>query len=146
MELKLTKGQYETLLRLVYLGNAVANDYRTDDIDPATDEVESYIFSRAHDVGLGKYAEFDEAEGRTFPTIAAEEAWDPDLDDYRNDVFWDELEYRLADRDLAARYGEGYEKTMDGSEVERLEGEIIEKYYGEFAKNGVKNLMVVRPS
>ena len=146
MELKLTKSQYETLLRLVYLGNAVANDYRSDDIDAETDDLESLIFSKAHDAGLGKYAEFDEGEGRTYPTQAAEEAWNPDLDDYRNDVFWDELEYRLADRDLAARYGEGYDKTMDMAEIERLENEIVEKYYQEFAKNGVKNLMIVRPS
>jgi hypothetical protein len=147
MELKLTKSQYETLLRLVYLGNAVANDYRTDDdIDAETDALESLIFSKAHDAGLGKYAEFEEAEGRTFPTQAAEEAWNPDLDVYRNDVFWDELESRLADRDLAARYGEGYDKTMEMAEIERLENEIVEKYYQEFTKDGVKNLMIVRPS
>jgi hypothetical protein len=146
MELKLTKSQYETLLRLVYLGNAVANDYRTDDIDAETDALESLIFGKAHEAGLGKYAEFDEGEGRTFPTQAAEEAWNPDLDDYRNDVFWDELEYRLADRDLSERYGEGYDRTMEMAEIERLENEIVEKYYQEFAKNGVKNLMIVRPS
>ena len=146
MELKLSKRQYETLLRLVYLGNAVANDYRTDDIDAETDELESYVFGKAHDAGLGKYAEFDEAEGRTYPTQAAEEAWNPDLDDYRNDVFWDELEYRLADRDLNERYGEGYDKTMEMAEIERLENELVEKYYQEFAKNGVTNLIVVRPS
>jgi hypothetical protein len=146
MELKLTKSQYETLLRLVYLGNAVANDYRADDIDTETDALESYVFGKAREAGLGKFAEFDEAEGRTFPTQAAEEAWNPDLDDYRNDVFWDELEYRLADRDLALRYGEGYDRTMDMAEIERLEGEIVDKYYQEFAKNGVKNLMIVRPS
>jgi hypothetical protein len=146
MDLKLSKRQYETLLRLVYLGNAVANDYRTDDIDAETDELESYIFSKAHDVGLGKYADFDEAEGRSYPTQAAEEAWNPDLDDYRNDVFWDELEYRLADRDLSERYGEGYDKTMDVAEIERLENELVERYYQEFAKSGVKYLRIVRPS
>jgi len=35
---------------------------------------------------------------------------------------------------------------MEMAEIERLEGEIVERYYQEFSKNGVKNLMVVRPS
>jgi hypothetical protein len=146
MEIHFTKRQFETLMRLVYLGNWVVNGYRAEAPDEETNALENAVYSKARDFGLGRLVDFDEDLGQYFPSAAAEEEWDSALDDYRNDLFWDELEYRMADRDLAARYGEDYVTTMKPRELDRLERDIVDSYYEEFVKNGVKNLLVVRPS
>jgi hypothetical protein len=146
MEISFTKRQFEILMRLVYLGAWAVNGFRTEDADDEVNALESFIYGQARGFGLGRFVDFDEDLGQYFPAAAAEEEWDPVLDDFRNDVFWDELEYRMADRDLAARYGDDYVSTLKPRELDRLEKDIVDSYYEEFVKNGLKNLLVVRPS
>jgi len=146
MKIEFTKKQYEILLRLVYFGNWVVNGFRTDDVDEDAYGLEDYLCGKARSLGLDKYVDYDEELDEWFFTAEAEESWDPELDTYKNDVFWDELEYRLADRDLAARFGEDYFEKMKPAELDRLEQEIVNGYYDEFVKNGLKNVMLVRPN
>ena len=146
MEIKLTKRQYETLMRLVYLGNWVINGYRPEDSDEETDALEDLIYSQARNYGLGKHIFYDEELDGWYPTNETEDAWLIDLDDYKNDVFWEELEYQLADRDLVARYGEQRVDQMDPEERERLARELADAYYEEFVKNGLKNFVLIRPN
>jgi hypothetical protein len=146
MDISLTKRQFEILMKLVYLGAWVVNGYRSENPDEEINALESAVYAKAREFGLGPLVDFDEDLGQYFPTAAAEEEWDPALDDFRNDVFWDELEYRMADRDLAARYGEDYVSNLKPRELDRLERDLVDSYYEEFIKNGLKNLLVVRPS
>jgi len=53
MNFQLTKEQLAALVKLVYLGNRMANDWRTDDVIEEYDEVESLVLEAAQKHGLG---------------------------------------------------------------------------------------------
>lgn len=146
MEIKFTKDQYAQLMRLVYLGNWVVNGYHTDDIDEGSDALEDYIYSKARDLGLEKTIYYDEDQNAWYPKSSTEDEWLADLDEYKNDAFWDELEYRLADRDLVARYGENAVEGMSSEERQDTERQLVDNYYEEFQKNGLKNFVLMRPN
>jgi hypothetical protein len=146
MELKLTKAQYETLMRLVYLGNTVVNGFRDKDPVIETDHVENYIYAKAADFGLGKLTVYDEDLDAFYPTTETEDAWLADHDEYVNDLFWDELMHRLAERDLETRYGLDAVEAMSAEERGKLEQELMDKFYAEFHQNGLNNLILYRPS
>lgn len=146
MDIKLTKAQYETLLRLVYLGNWVINSFHEEDRDEDSDALENYIYAKARDFGLGDRITYDEEADRHFPKKSVEDEWLAESDDFKNDLFWDELMYRLADRDLVQRFGEANVDAMSEDDRARREDEIVDQYYKEFEKNGLDNFKLVRPS
>ena len=146
MEIKFTKDKYAKLMRLVYLGNWVVNGYHTDDIDEESDALEDYIYSKARDFGLEKTTTYEEDQNAWYPKSSIEDEWLADLDEYKNDAFWDELEYRLADRDLVARYGENAVDGMSSEERQDTERQLVDNYYEEFQKNGLKNFVLMRPN
>jgi hypothetical protein len=146
MELKLTAKQYETLMKLVYFGNWVINGYKKEDKNLEADHLENYIYAKAGDFGLGNLVYYDEDQDGYYPTEATEEAWLADYDDFVNDVYWDELMHRLAERDLETRYGKDAVDAMSAEEREKLEQELLDKYYAEFNKNGMNNFILYRPS
>ncbi|MCX6560487.1 MAG: hypothetical protein NTZ26_08220 [Candidatus Aminicenantes bacterium] len=146
MDIKLSRAQYETLMRLVYLGNWMVNGFRDKDKDSDTDALENYIYAKARDFGLGDRITYDEEADAHFPTETQESEWLADLDDGKNDLFWDELMYRLADRDLVARFGEANVDAMSAEERKRMEDELADLYYKEFEKNGLDKLQLIRPS
>lgn len=73
MKIPFTKKQYENLLKLVYLGNWVANANRTDDRIEKYEEMESYIFSFAKDFGMERWADYTSPDKTVFPTRWFEE-------------------------------------------------------------------------
>ncbi|MBM3295083.1 MAG: hypothetical protein FJY82_11265 [Candidatus Aminicenantes bacterium] len=146
MELKLTKKQYETLMKLVYLGNWVVNGYKKEDKAADTDHLENYIFAKASDFGLGNLVFYDEELDGYYPSQETEDAWLADFDEFVNDVYWDELMHRLAERDLETRYGQDAVEAMSADERAKLEQELMDKYFAEFQKNGMSNFILYRPS
>ena len=146
MELKLTKKQYETLMKLVYLGNWVVNGYKKEDKVLETDHLENYIYAKAGDFGLGDLVFYDEEFDGYYPASETEDAWMAEFDDFANDVYWDELMHRLAERDLETRYGQDAVEAMAPEERSKLEQELLDKYFAEFQKNGMNNFILYRPS
>ena len=146
MELKLTKAQYETLMKLIYLGNTVVNGFREKNPVMETDHLENYIYAKAADFGLGKMIVYDEDLDAFYPSADAEDDWLAVHDDYVNDLLWDELMHRLAERDLETRYGRDAVEAMPAEERGKLERELMDKFYAEFHQNGLNNLILYRPS
>jgi hypothetical protein len=150
MEIKLTKEQYENLIKLVYLGNWMINAIRSgaegDEQIEKYNEIEQYIFYFAKDVGLEKYIEFDKKYNKFFPTAEFEE--NPEIEQYRQDydeeIFWQELADRLGSRDFIRKYGEEAIEKMDPEERFLKEQEFIIQYEEEFEKNGIENLELLR--
>jgi hypothetical protein len=68
------------------------------------------------------------------------------LDEYDDDTFWDELAYRLAERDAVQEAG-GFERYAELSPMERVEraGRFEELYADEFYENGLEHVRIVRP-
>ena len=135
--LPLTSEQFNALMQLVYLGNFVANATRDNDaiIQPFED-IEQYIYANAEDFGGGECVDRHDAVEGVYPTREFEEMMDPFIDKYDQDIFWEELIHRLAERDLIDKFGETAVAGM--GIVERIENEreFTKKIYRCFFRSG----------
>lgn len=146
IKIELTKEQYESLIKLVYLGNWMINAIRSgapgDERVKKYDDIEQYIYFFAEEIGLEKYVEFDKESNQFFPTKEFEES--ADIEQYREEyddaTFWEELIHRLARRDFIKEYGEDVIRKMDWKERMEKEDPFIEKCEKEFEENGIENL------
>lgn len=144
MQIELTKKQYEQLLKLVYLGNWMANAHRAGSEEIKDFSIlESYIFSYAKGVGLEKYVDDEPIGGmKYFPTADFEELVDGLKDEYDEDTFWDELSDRLGERDFFRKYGEEKIKKMSRDERFYKLYECIDEYGDEFFKHGLERIEI----
>ncbi|MBU2598223.1 MAG: hypothetical protein KKC53_03465 [Actinobacteria bacterium] len=144
IEIKLTKEQYEDLVKLVYLGNWMINAIRTDDKIEKYDIIEQYIYSFAKNANLENYIIFDNELNEFYPTREFELETDVDeyREEYNNEIFWDELIYRLSVRDFIKAYGEDVIKKMSLRDQIVKKSPFIEKYEKEFEKHGIENLEI----
>ena len=68
MKIDLTEKQFRRLLDLVYVGNWVMNSTRGDDRFKDYDDVESLLFAKAREEGMGVLAE--DWQGEVVPSRA----------------------------------------------------------------------------
>ena len=133
MELHLTRKQYRRLLDMVYIGNWVLNSTRGDDRIPDYDEVESLLFSKAQEEGMGVLAEL--YNGEVIPSRAfAEGGIHEAIMDYEDNVSFDILAEDLARRDMD-------DVPIDDSNYEELASRI-DAYIAEFEEHGTDNITV----
>jgi|Deesub1362A_J573_1020465.scaffolds.fasta_scaffold00133_17 hypothetical protein len=147
IEIKLTDEQYENLIKLIYLGTWMIGGIRArDNLIEKYEDLAQCIYSNAKEDIREKYFEFDEETKRYIPKKEFEE--DPELDeiidDYNEEVFWNELIFRLAGRDLLRIYGEDAIRNMSIEERAEKEYPLLQMYEEEFIKNGIKNLEIRR--
>jgi hypothetical protein len=157
IQINLSREELRRLLHLIYIATWVIGAHKTEE-DPRAapyDELEQQLYALAARHGFAgetgdpaedliDYAEeykkyfptiyFDEGEARVF------------LDEYDDDTFWEELAYRLAERDAAQEAG-GFERYAELSPIERIErtSHFESLYAGEFYENGLANVRIVRP-
>jgi hypothetical protein len=148
MKIDFTKKQYESLLKVVYMGNEMVNSILDDSEENEFDEIEQYIFSFAKDFGLEASVEYDEKEETYYPSQQLEEdkavvEYTHRYDDY---TFWDKLIYNLARRDMVKECGEEKVAKMSNEETFVKEQSFAEKYEKEFTDYGLRNLIVKHPS
>jgi hypothetical protein len=67
---------------------------------------------------------------------------DPYVQDYDEYTFWDELAWRLADRDFEEKYDPAQTIVMTGEEIIVQKDSMVEKYYQEFDLHGLDNLIL----
>jgi hypothetical protein len=144
MNISLTKEQLASLVKLVYLGNRMANDWRTEDVIEEYDEVESLVLEAAQKHGLGDYVEFDEETGKAVPSAGLEEKMAETVDFYNDNSFWDQLIYRMADRDYVRKFGEGALDELTTERGMERERPLVEKYEKEFNENGLDRIEIRR--
>ncbi|MCP2521130.1 hypothetical protein NLD30_11895 [SCandidatus Aminicenantes bacterium Aminicenantia_JdfR_composite] len=147
IEIKLTDEQYENLIKLIYLGTWMIGGIRArDNLIEKYEDLAQCIYSNAKEDIREKYFEFDEETKRYIPKKEFEE--DPELDeiidDYNEEVFWNELIFRLAGRDLLRIYGEDAIRNMSIEERAEKEYPLLQMYEEEVIKNGIKNLEIRR--
>ena len=133
MQLDLTKKQYRRLLDLVYIGNWILNATRGEDRFADYDEVESLLFSKAAQMGMGSLAEVWQGEivpSRAFADGGIHEA----IMEYENNVFFDILAEDLARRDMD-------DPPIDDTNYEEL-AKRIDAYIAEFEEHGTDNILV----
>lgn len=134
MNIELTRDQYRKLLVLAYLGDHVINT-------PAEDEDEGSLELLSH---LNSYCkEFDSTDlvdpnplpedGRFYGTRKMDEQVFQHIEEYDDDIFWNDLAGHLAMRDL-----EGKEFASDEEREEFIQSRA-EHYVSEFEESGLEN-------
>jgi hypothetical protein len=144
MKIELTKEQLDKLARLVYLGNWMANSWRNDDVIEEYDEVESLILNEANKHGLSEYSELDEVEKKYVPSHELEEKMAELVDFYNDNTFWDQLIFRMADRDYVRKYGEEAMSELETDKGMEREKPLLEKYEKEFNEHGLDRIEIRR--
>jgi hypothetical protein len=144
MKIDFTKAQFESLLKLVYMGSEMVNSILDDSEENEFDDIEQYTFSFAKDFGLEACVEYDDKEKIYYPSLKLEDdksvvEYTHRYDDY---TFWDKLIYNLARRDMVKEYGEDKVEKMSKEEIFIKEQSFAEKYEKEFTDHGLKNLMI----
>jgi hypothetical protein len=148
-KIELTKQQFKTLLKMVYLGNWLANAQRDGSNENSHlkeyEEIENYIFSFAKQFGLDEYVDDEESKkGKFYPTRVFEEETDVQklIEEYDEETFWDELIDRLGDRDFWRHYSKDEIQKM--TQEERFEKlyEFIDKWADEINEHGIERLKI----
>ena len=133
MKLELTTKQFRRLLDMAYIGNWILNSTRGDDRFKDYDEVESLLFAKAREEGMGVVAE--DWQGEVVPSRAfAEGGIHEAIMEYENNVFFDILAEDLARRDME-------DASIDQNNYEELSSRI-DAYIAEFEQHGTDNILV----
>ena len=133
MKLELTTKQFRRLLDMAYIGNWILNSTRGDDRFKDYDDVESLLFAKAREEGMGILAE--DWKGEVVPSRAfAEGGIHEAIMEYENNVFFDILAEDLARRDMD-------DVPIDESNYEEL-NRRIDAYIAEFDQHGTDNIRV----
>lgn len=67
-------------------------------------------------------------------------------DEMRNEIFWEELSARMAERESGKRYGMEKINNMDDEERKQLAEPYVKRFWEEFSKMGISNLHLVAHS
>lgn len=140
-KIELTSEQFRNLMKLVYLGHWMANSHRDEPVSEI-DEVENIIYSYAEQFGCADWVDGDQKTNHYYPSSELEEEMDPYLEEYDDYTFWDELAWRLADRDFETKFDPGKVIVMTTEEILREKDIIVQKYVNEFNKQGLENVNV----
>ena len=133
MKLELTTKQFRRLLDMAYIGNWILNSTRGDDRIRDYDDVESLLFAKAREEGMGVLAE--DWQGEVVPSRAfAEGGIHEAIMEYENNVFFDILAEDLARRDME-------DASIDQNNYEELSSRI-DAYIAEFEQHGTDNILV----
>ena len=133
MKLELTTKQFRRLLDMAYIGIWILNSTRGDDRFKDYDDVESLLFAKAREEGMGVLAE--DWQGEVVPSRAfAEGGIHEAIMEYENNVFFDILAEDLARRDME-------DASIDQNNYEELSSRI-DAYIAEFEQHGTDNILV----
>ncbi|WP_077623187.1 hypothetical protein [Sediminibacillus massiliensis] len=137
VNLELTESQYKKLIELVYLGNWMVNAHRNVEIDSYR-QVENAVFSKYEQAGLKEDINYYEVPEEVYEfNENYQEKVHKFIKEYEDFNFWQELTYRLANRDLLRELGPVNKLDQDALEKR---GKFAEQYEDEFIKNGLKNI------
>ena len=133
MKLELTTKQFRRLLDMAYIGKWIWKSTRGAERFKDYDDVESLLFAKAREEGMGVLAE--DWQGEVVPSRAfAEGGIHEAIMEYENNVFFDILAEDLARRDME-------DASIDQNNYEELSSRI-DAYIAEFEQHGTDNILV----
>ena len=142
-KIELTRDQFLQMMKLVYLGRWMANSHK-DDPDKSFEELEQHIFSFASGYGFTNLVEFDNNYQRFFPAVELEDTMDAFIQDYDDYTFWDELAWRMAERDFTQKFDHAQVLCMTSDEIFREKNNLADKYFEEFSSNGIDKIFLTK--
>jgi len=150
MKVAFTAKEYRQLLELVHLGMWAVTAYQGEETAAAKRyfAFDQRLLEQATEMGCADLVETrEDGTLQPSPKLAEDERVRELQSEFQNDVFWHELVQRLADRDLA---GEQAKRALETPGVEaaptteELTKKLEERYWAEFEKNDLANVVVLR--
>ncbi|MBI5424377.1 MAG: hypothetical protein HZA32_09810 [Opitutae bacterium] len=150
MKVSFTAKEYRQLLELVHLGMWVVTGYQGEDTAAAKRyfDLDQRLMEMATEMGCADLVE-ERTDGtlQPSPKLAEDERMKEIQLDFQNDAFWHEFVQRLADRDQAGAAAKRAIETPGVEPPPSAEDElkkIEERYWQEFEKNDLANVVVLR--
>jgi hypothetical protein len=150
MKAAFTTKEYRQLLELVHLGMWVVTGYQGEDTAEAKRyfALDQRLMEMATEMGCADLVE-ERPDGtlQPAPKLAEDERMKDLQLDFQNDAFWHEFVQRLADRDHA---GAAARRALETPGIEPPPStedqlkQLEEKYWQEFEKNDLANVVVLR--
>ncbi len=147
MKIEITKKEYRVLLDILSIADWIITyeEPREGEGVAAYEGLTQKLLAFAAEAGVGSLVTHDAVTGRYSFTADFEDSsrsW-KFIDEFADGSFWEELSYRLAERD-AARQAGGFEKLrfLNREKRSALHDPIRERYDAEFRENGVDRLVI----
>ncbi|HTY08743.1 MAG TPA: hypothetical protein VMF29_06225 [Candidatus Edwardsbacteria bacterium] len=140
MKIELTKEQLRDLLALAYLGEWVANAYEKETKRFMLEKTQQKVYALAADNGCGDWIERDAKQKIFKPTAAMAKTLGPLVDIYDENVFWDFIAERLAERDLLAERGHDAVHEMSDEDYDAALQPHLDRWWDELDEHGLDRL------
>ena len=145
IQIKFSKDEMKKLLELLNIADWVltSQDVEEDERKDSYMKLLQRLYKEAYENGMTEEVEFAEDVKEYFPN----EEWEEKIqardfiEEYEDATFWDELVFRLADRDI--------DRKMNGKPPKNFEEHVAmftniqSKYEEEYEKNNLENLEIV---
>jgi type IV secretory pathway VirB4 component len=140
MKINFTKKEYRLLVDMLYLSNWVMHSHAIgpEEHHSEYEELRKKLLSYYKEMGFKDMEKESTAKCEYYETWEYEEAMhEKFINLYEDQVFWDELTDRLAERDAVKEIGLEKFQTMEGMErINKIE-EIRDRYANEFEQHGI---------
>ncbi|CDQ21162.1 hypothetical protein [Halobacillus karajensis] len=138
VNIEMSKEQYETLVKMVFLGTWMVNSTKIE-LDEAFEDVRELVLSKYKAAGLEDKVVYEEQMGVYDLDINFETSLlDSYVDEYDEFSFWDKLIEKLAEKELTALYGPLEENLTEEQLEKRLE--LEEKIGRKLEETGITQL------
>jgi len=146
MQLELTKEQFRELLKAVIIGVQIREAVAEEQDAPGWEklrDIERYLLSAAKDFGNEDMAEY--FADVWIPSDPISEGVEEELEEYKNQEFWERLHVGLAQRDFFRTVTKAEKKHMadDNSMFPKRMYQLYKKYAKELEKHGIDRLEIV---
>ncbi len=146
MQIKFTKNETAKLLELLSIADWVLTSMDVEEDERKDDYLKllQKLYHEAYESGMTKEIQYDEDSKDYYLS----EDWEEEtqvrdfIEEYEDGSFWEELTFRLADRDI--------DRKMNGKTPKNFEEHVAmftkiqTKYEEEFEKNSLENLELVK--
>ncbi|MGP4076506.1 hypothetical protein [Halobacillus sp. K22] len=138
VNLELSQKQYEKLVETVYLGTWMINSTRME-LDDDFEEVREVVLAKYKEAGLeDRVVHQEEVDIYDLDVDYESKLLDTYVEEYDEFSFWDKLVEKLADKEMAERYGTSREKMTE--EMMEARVQIEEKIEQKLEETGVTKL------
>ncbi|MBK1833237.1 hypothetical protein [Roseibacillus ishigakijimensis] len=150
MNLRLSQDEFTTLIDMVSLAAEVASLNQKPGTETSAEsfaDLEDKILARARAEGYHGIIEVDPDTGKNRVTAdyQAGSYIQSCIDEMRNEIFWDELSFRLAERELIREIGENnYLSLPEERRMTRI-SPLQKRYWDRFTRHGIDHLHEISP-
>ena len=146
MKILFTKSEYRTLFDMIYIAEWMLTAFER----PTEATLQPYahlaqkIYSHAKEMGWESLVDELPKDNEYMPSATYEQKSGVQemIDAYDEEIFWDELADRLAERDVYHTLTEEQRQRLSSEAYDKLATPIVDRYNREFAAHGIQRLKI----